>query len=74
MGSDAGTRQGFPRIVPTKDHIRAICGTWTLRGKVVRLYREPDTCVLLAADTSGKAMNPLEVITRGKKVEGDERH
>ena len=70
MGSDADTRQDFPRIVPTKDHIRAICGTWTLRGKVIRLYQEPDTGVLLAADTFGKAMNPLKVISQGKKVEG----
>jgi hypothetical protein len=62
----------MPRIVPTPCHIRALQGDWALEGKIVRLYQEPDSGVLIALNDEGQQVNPLKVISRGKKLGREE--
>lgn len=63
-----GTRP-VPRIVPTRDRIKALVGMWELEGRSVRLMEERHSGVLLALNDRGERVNPLRVITRGRKVE-----
>ena len=72
MGSAAQQQDFMPRIVPTPCHIRAIKGPWALDGQIVRLYEEPETGVLFALNEEGHRVNPLRVISRGKKITGEE--
>lgn len=59
-----------PRIVPTRDRIEALVGIWELEGRSIRLIEERHSGVLLALNDRGERVNPLRVITRGRKVEG----
>jgi hypothetical protein len=68
MGKSAESTEYLPRVVPRPCHIRAISGSWALEGKIVRLYEEPDTGVLVALNEDGRRVNPLRVISRGKKL------
>ena len=71
--ADAAFDQDYmPRVVPTPCHIRALQGSWSLEGRVVRMYQEPDTGVLLAVNEEGESENPLRVISRGKKIGAQE--
>lgn len=58
-----------PRVVPTRDRIKALVGMWELEGRSVRLIEERNSGVLLALNHRGERVNPLRVITRGRKVE-----
>jgi hypothetical protein len=60
----------IPRIVPTPSHSQALRGPWSLDGHTVQMYQEPDTGVLVALSDDGRKVNPLQVISRGKKREG----
>jgi hypothetical protein len=42
---------------------------WELEGRSVRLMEERNSGVLLALNDRGERVNPLRVITRGRKVE-----
>jgi hypothetical protein len=42
---------------------------WELEGRSVRLIEERHSGVLLALNHRGERINPLRVITRGRKVE-----
>ncbi|MBT8397826.1 MAG: hypothetical protein KJN92_12720 [Gemmatimonadetes bacterium] len=68
MADAARSFGDVPRIVPRPCHIRALQGSWSLNGRLVRLYEEPGTGVLLALDDDGQQVNPLRVISRGKKL------
>ena len=70
LGGSVDTQPYMPRIVPTPVHIRALQGPWSLEGKTVRMYQEPGTGVLLALNEDGQRVNPLKVISRGKKLGG----
>ncbi len=61
--------ESLPRIVPCRDRIQAIQGTWILHGEKVTLQAEPRTGVLVAMTLSGVPINPMRVISRGSKVE-----
>jgi hypothetical protein len=63
------TQDYLPRIVPTPSHSQAIRGPWSLDGSTVRMYPEPDTGVLVAMNEDGRKVNPLQVISRGRKLE-----
>jgi hypothetical protein len=43
---------------------------WDLEGERILMLAEPDTGVLVARDKTGHKVNPMRVITRGRKCEG----
>ena len=59
----------LPRIVPTPAHLDAMVGIWELDGEMISLLKEPETGVLLALTTRGLRMNPIRVISHGRKLE-----
>jgi hypothetical protein len=61
--------QTLPRIVPRRERIQAIQGTWIFHGEKVQLLEEPGTGVLLALTLRGVPINPMQVISRGSKIE-----
>ena len=69
MKSKGRTSQILPRIVPRRERIQAIQGTWVYHGEKVQLLEEPGTGVLLALTLSGIPINPMRVISRGSKIE-----
>jgi hypothetical protein len=68
MSASIQRDSAFPRVAPTPDHRDAVVGDWHLNGERVRMMAEPDTGVLVALKDGGQPMNPLKVITRGRKV------
>jgi hypothetical protein len=74
MSAPDTTSVGVPRIVPTETCIRALRGTWELRGELFVLEKEPETGVLIASTADGQRVNPIPIITMGKKVQGWESH
>jgi hypothetical protein len=64
----AVAHQQVPRIVPIPARIKALQGDWALEGRIVRMYQEPGSGVLLALSDEGEQVNPLKVISRGKKL------
>jgi hypothetical protein len=64
----AAAQQILPRIVPIPARIKALEGEWALEGRIVRLYQEADSGVLLALNHEGQHVNPLKVISKGKKL------
>ena len=58
----------LPRIVPRPGHIKALEGSWALDGDLIRMYEEPGSGVLMAQTEDGRTVNPLKVISRGKKL------
>ena len=69
MEKDPTGTQELPRIVPTRCHCDAIVGLWTLDGEMIRLMAEPGTGVLVAFNANGERVNPLRVISHGKKTD-----
>jgi hypothetical protein len=61
--------QILPRIVPRRSRIKAIMGTWEFGGERVRLLEEPETGVLVAMTGGGIPINPMQVISRGFKID-----
>lgn len=68
MAGQTDSQTVLPRIVPTPDHIKALVGTWAFDGRLIQLHREPQSGVLLAKSHEGQQVNPLKVISRGKKL------
>jgi hypothetical protein len=69
MDRSALAEHHLPRVIPIPARIRALQGDWALEGRIVRLYQEPDSGVLLALNEDGQHVNPLNVISRGRKLE-----
>ena len=67
MEANRAPKETVPRIVPTREHGRAICGTWLLDGNAIELFQEEGSGVLRAMDERGNPVNPITVISRGKK-------
>jgi hypothetical protein len=68
-GEAVKTRQEYPsRLVPTPFYGKALRGTWSLDGKVVRLDQDPESGILLALNEDGELVNPLMVIARGQRL------
>jgi hypothetical protein len=40
-----------------------------LNGEIIRLQEEPDTGVLIGLNGGGEFVNPMRVISRGRKLE-----
>lgn len=74
MSTQQSTSETVPRIVPAEACIRALRGTWQLRGELFVLEREPETGVLIASTAHGRRVNPIPIIQLGKKVQGWETH
>jgi len=70
MRADATIFRNVPRITPTQEHLDALVGIWEIEGEMVRLLTEPETGVLVAMTTRGRRLNPIRVISRGKKMGG----
>ena len=60
--------RNVPRIVPTQEHRDQILGIWELNGEMVRFLTEPETGVLVAMSSEGYRLNPIRVISGGKKM------
>ena len=73
MDKPADTQEHFPRIVPTPSHSQALRGQWSLDGRVVRMDQEPGTGVLVAVNEDGRMVNPMVVISHGKKIQDSAR-
>ena len=69
MKTQASMNDVLPRIVPRRNRIRAIQGTWIFHGEKVKMLEEPETGVLLAMTLSGAPINPMQVISQGSKIE-----
>ena len=69
MKTQSSMTQPLPRVVPRRNRIQAIQGTWVFHGETVELLEEPETGVLLARALSGVPINPMRVISQGSKVE-----
>ncbi len=74
MRADATIFKSVPRIVPTEEHLLALVGIWEIEGEMVRLLKEPGTGVLVAMTTKGRRLNPIRVISAGKKMGGNPTH
>ena len=74
MSTQQATSGAVPRIVPTDACMRALRGTWELGGKLFVLEKEPETGVLIASTAGGRRVNPLPIITHGKKTQDWETH
>ncbi|MFO8175913.1 MAG: hypothetical protein ACQET1_09705 [Gemmatimonadota bacterium] len=57
-----------PRIRPTEAWLRAIEGVWELRGDRFWLGEDPDTGALQAVGEGGDRVNPIQVISRGRRL------
>jgi hypothetical protein len=53
----------------TRARIRAVCGTWLLDGRLVKLHEDARTGVLMASYSNGERENPLRVLTKGARAE-----
>ncbi len=69
MKTHSSMNDALPRIVPIRNRIQAIQGTWIFHGEKVKLLEEPETGVLLAMTLSGVPINPMRVISQGSKIE-----
>ena len=74
MDPNSSICRNVPRIVPTQDHLGALLGIWDLEGEMIRFLQEPDTGVLVAVTTGGLRVNPIRVISRGKRMGGYHPH
>jgi hypothetical protein len=74
MDPNSSICRNVPRIVPTPEHLGALLGTWDLDGEMIRFLQEPGTGVLVAMTTRGLRVNPIRVISRGRRMEGDPSH
>ena len=63
--------RNIPRVVPTQEHLQGLLGIWELNGEMIRFLIEPETGVLVAFSVEGYRLNPIRVISGGRKM--DER-
>ena len=68
MEGDKPNPTRLPRIVPTRDRLEALNGTWELNGETIELFGERSTGVLLAFDLVGREVNPCQVLSQGRKL------
>jgi hypothetical protein len=61
--------RNIPRVVPTQEHLDGLLGIWELNGEMVRFLIEPETGVLVAFSAEGYRLNPIRVISGGKKMD-----
>jgi hypothetical protein len=57
-----------PQTNPTEIQIRRSCGTYQYKGRLVRLYQDPETGALEGMTHDGDPVDPLRVLTYGRKV------
>lgn len=56
-----------PRVKSSRRHLEAVVGTWVLGGEKIQMLEEPETGSLVAVNSRGEAVNPIQVISRGFK-------
>ena len=56
-----------PRVKSSRRHLEAVVGTWVLGGELIRMLEEPETESLVAVNSRGEPVNPIQVISRGFK-------
>ena len=57
-----------PRIRPTEKWLRAIEGLWEMNGEPYWLGEDADTGVIQAIGENGERVNPIHVISRGRRL------
>lgn len=71
MDPNSSLCRNIPRVIPTQEHLDELLGVWELNGEMVRFLIEPETGVLVAFSSEGYRINPIRVISKGSKMEGD---
>lgn len=62
------SERGVPEIRPTKAWLQAIEGAWELDGKTIWIGLVPSTGILAAVEEGGRSFNPIQVISRGRRL------
>jgi hypothetical protein len=73
MDPNSSLCRNVPRIVPSKEIREHLIGIWELNGEMIRFLTEPDTGVLVAMSCEGYRVNPIRVISGGRKMREDTR-
>jgi hypothetical protein len=47
--------------------MEAVVGTWELCGERIQMLEDPDSGSLVAVNSRGEPVNPIQVISRGFK-------
>jgi hypothetical protein len=47
--------------------MEAVVGTWELCGEQIKMLEDPETATLVAVNSRGEPVNPIQVISRGFK-------
>ena len=63
------TKAGSPRlrVKSNRSHMEAVVGTWELCGEQIKMLEDPETATLVAVNSRGEPVNPIQVISRGFK-------
>lgn len=64
----------LPRMGPKPSRIRALLGIWELDGEMVRLLEDPKTGALIAVTCRAERVNPMRVISHGRRMIESEIH
>jgi hypothetical protein len=55
------------RVKSNRTHMEAVVGTWELCGEKIQMLVDAETATLVAVNSRGEPVNPIQVISRGFK-------
>lgn len=55
------------RVKSNRSHMEAVVGTWELCGERIQMLEDSDSGSLVAVNSRGEPVNPIQVISRGFK-------
>jgi hypothetical protein len=55
------------RVKSNRSHMEAVVGTWELCGEKIQMLADAETATLVAMNSRGEPVNPIQVISRGFK-------
>jgi len=67
-GSDTDNVELVPRIRPTKQWLQAVEGLWEWEGEHYWLGPDAQTGIIRAVGERGNSVNPIHVISRGRRL------
>ena len=73
MDPNSSLCRNVPRIVPWPEISVHVMGIWELKGEMILFLTEPDTGILVAMSCEGYRVNPIRVISGGRKMRDDFR-
>ena len=65
---DAPDPELVPRIRPTERWLRAVEGLWEMDGERFWVGEDAETGTLRAVAQDGEAVNPIPIISRGRRI------